>query len=100
MGSNSFPSWKAFFCAILYNLIGYPFTLFIAATNLTVADSAHRAVEGVGLQPLNCWDRGFESRRGHGCLSLVSVACCVSSDLSDGLITRSGQSYRCMSNCV
>jgi hypothetical protein len=23
-----------------------------------------------------CWDFGFESHRGHGCLSLVSVVCC------------------------
>jgi len=23
-----------------------------------------------------CWDCGFESRRGHGCLSVVSVVCC------------------------
>jgi hypothetical protein len=30
----------------------------------------------VGLRPLPCWDCGFESRRGHGCLSLVSVGCC------------------------
>jgi hypothetical protein len=29
-----------------------------------------------GLQPLVCWDCGFESRRVHGCLSLVSVVCC------------------------
>jgi hypothetical protein len=33
-------------------------------------------VYGVGLRPLACWDCGFESRRGHGCLSLVSVVCC------------------------
>jgi hypothetical protein len=26
--------------------------------------------------PLACWDCGFESRRGHGCLSLVIVVCC------------------------
>jgi hypothetical protein len=26
--------------------------------------------------PLACWDCGFESRRGYGCLSLVSVGCC------------------------
>jgi hypothetical protein len=26
-----------------------------------------------GLLPSARWDRGFESRRGHGCLSLVSV---------------------------
>jgi hypothetical protein len=32
-----------------------------------------RAVYGVGLLPLACWDCGFESRRGHECLSLVSV---------------------------
>jgi hypothetical protein len=29
-----------------------------------------------GLRPLVFWDFGFESRRGHGCLSLVSVVCC------------------------
>jgi len=32
--------------------------------------------QGVGLRPLVCWDCGFESRRWHGCLSLVSVVCC------------------------
>ena len=31
---------------------------------------------GMGLRPLAYWDCGFESRRGHGCLSLVSVVCC------------------------
>jgi hypothetical protein len=30
----------------------------------------------VGLRPLAYWDFGLESRRGHGCLSLVSVVCC------------------------
>jgi hypothetical protein len=30
----------------------------------------------MGLPPLAYWDCGFESRRGHGCLSLVSVVCC------------------------
>ena len=29
-----------------------------------------------GLLPIACWDCGFESRRGHGCLSVVSVVCC------------------------
>ena len=28
------------------------------------------------LRPLTCRDRGFESHRGHGCLSVVSVVCC------------------------
>jgi len=35
-----------------------------------------RAVKGVGLRPLACWDCGFESPRGHGFLSLVIVVCC------------------------
>jgi hypothetical protein len=29
-----------------------------------------------GLQPFTCCDHGFESHRGHGCLSVVSVVCC------------------------
>ena len=33
-------------------------------------------VKGVGLRPPACWDYGFESNRGHGCLSLVGVVCC------------------------
>jgi len=27
--------------------------------------------KGVDLRRLTCWDCGFDSRRGHGCLSLV-----------------------------
>jgi len=41
-----------------------------------VADPSGCAVSGVDLRPLACSDYGFESRRGHGCLSLVSVVCC------------------------
>jgi hypothetical protein len=29
-----------------------------------------------GLRPFACWYCGFESRLGHGCLSLVNVVCC------------------------
>jgi hypothetical protein len=32
--------------------------------------------QGVGLQPSACWDRGFDSHRWHGCLSLVQCLCC------------------------
>ena len=35
-----------------------------------------RAVQGVGLRPLACWDCGFESLRRHGCLSVLSVVRC------------------------
>jgi hypothetical protein len=41
-----------------------------------VVDPSSRAVWGVGLRPLACWDCGFESRRRYGCLSLVIVVCC------------------------
>jgi hypothetical protein len=41
------------------------------------ADRSGRAVYGVGLRwPLPGGDCGFESRWGHGCLSVVSVVCC------------------------
>ena len=40
-----------------------------------LADPSGRAVYGVGLQSFASWDCWFETRRGHGCLSLVSVVC-------------------------
>jgi hypothetical protein len=57
-------------------------------------DPSGRAVESVGLRPLGCWDRGFESRPGHGCFSLVLyvVLSCVGRRLCDGLITRPEES--------
>ena len=33
-------------------------------------------VSVVGLWPLACWDCGFESRRWHGFLPVLSVVCC------------------------
>ena len=38
-----------------------------------VTDNGGRAVKGVGLGLLACWDCGFESGRGNG--FLVSVVC-------------------------
>jgi hypothetical protein len=43
---------------------------------LTTAGPSGRAVYGVGLWPLGCLGRGFESRWGYGCLSLVFMLCC------------------------
>ena len=40
-----------------------------------IADPSGRAVEGWGLRPLACWN-WFESLRGHGYPSVVSVVCC------------------------
>ena len=41
-----------------------------------MAGPSGSAVEGVRLRPLACRDNVFELRRGHGCLSVVSVVCC------------------------
>ena len=38
-----------------------------------LADRGGRVVQGLCLRPVVDWDLGFESRRGHGCLSLVTV---------------------------
>jgi hypothetical protein len=35
-----------------------------------------RGVQDEGLLPIAYWEYRFESRRRHGCLSLVSVVCC------------------------
>ena len=32
--------------------------------------------KGAGLGSLACWERGLESQRGHGCMSLVIVVYC------------------------
>ena len=45
-------------------------------TSYFKAGPSGRAVQGVGRRPLVCWDCGFASRRGHRCLSVVSVVCC------------------------
>ena len=56
---------------------------------MRLADPSGRVVQGVGLQPLACWDCGFETRWGHGCLSLVSVVCCQVSASGLSLVQRS-----------
>jgi len=48
-------------------------TLYCLLYNLS--DPRGRAFSGVGLQPFACWDCGFESPPGYGCLSLGSVVC-------------------------
>jgi hypothetical protein len=60
---------------------------WIVAVKSRGTDGGGPALYGVGLLPLDCWDRRFESRWGHGCSSLVFVVCCVGSGLCDKLIT-------------
>jgi hypothetical protein len=40
---------------------------------LNTAGPSGRAVYAIGLRPLACCDRGFESHRAHGCLTVVCV---------------------------
>ena len=59
-----------------------------------VAGTSDRAVKGVGLRPLACRDCGFESHRGHGCLSVVE--CCALTwgrGFCDELATRTEEFY-------
>jgi hypothetical protein len=51
------------------NILVFTYTLFACYHMCS-------AVEGVGLCPLAYWDCGFESHRGHGCPSLLSIVCC------------------------
>jgi hypothetical protein len=49
------------------------------------------------LWSLGCWDRRFESRSGHVCLSVVLSR--VGRGLCEGLITRPEESYRMLIVC-
>jgi hypothetical protein len=49
---------------------------------------------GVGLRSPDSWDCEFESRRGHGYLSLVFAVCCARRGFCDLPILRPGESYR------
>jgi hypothetical protein len=51
------------------------FNLFLKVL-IGAADPGGRAVYGVGPRPPVCRYCGFESRRRHGCLSVMSVVCC------------------------
>jgi len=66
---------------------------FLSSNDAGVGPSG-RAVRGVGLRPLPCWDCGFESHKGHG-LCLLWVLCVLSGrGLCDELITRPDESYQ------
>jgi len=53
------------------------FILLISTSSLPeVSRSQWPRGLGLGLRPLACWDCVFDSRRRHGCLSLVNVVCC------------------------
>jgi len=64
------------------------------------ADPGNRTAKNVRLRPLAYWELGFNSRRGHGCISLVSVVCVLSGrDLCYGPISRAEESYQLWCIC-
>ena len=78
-------------------------TVFGDNQNIPAGRKPERVNEawGVGLQPLDCSDLGFESRWRHGCSSLVCVLWWTDSGMC---IIRSEESYRvcvyvCLINC-
>ena len=69
-----------------------------AEITLPCADPGSRAVQCVGLRPLACWNVGFKSCRGQGCLSVVTIFC-YQAEVS--LIQRSPTEYGvCVCVCV
>ena len=50
------------------------------------ADPSGSVVYGESLRPIACWNCGFESHRGHECLSVVSVVCCQVEPSSRGFL--------------
>ena len=79
--------------------------MFIQLIILYVPEERHLLLTvsflGVGLRPLVCWDRGFESQWGHGCLSVVSVVCCpVVVSATDWSLVQGSPTDRGTSLCV
>ena len=63
----------------LQKIVAHDFPYDPRSSNMVIylqADPSGGAVKGVGLRPLACLYRGFESRREHGGLSVVCVVCC------------------------
>jgi hypothetical protein len=85
------PVWRSRGSArsLNYHLFVISYFLWICRSFGYLANPSCRAVWGVGLRPFACWDCGFESSRGHGCLS---CECCVLS--GRGLLLRADRSFR------
>ena len=86
------PSKNTTLSSITWQKIVVTFTI-LSNMGSRIAGPSSRAVQGVGLRPLVCWDCGFESHRRHGCLLVVSVVFFSGRGLCDELITHPEESY-------
>jgi hypothetical protein len=72
-------------------------TLHLLPNEIDKADPGSRAVYGVGLRPLTCWDCGFESRQWYRC---VACDCCVLSGRGLRLADHSSTGVLPICECV
>jgi hypothetical protein len=70
--------------------------LLLANLILRRTDPVGHAVQDVSLKPLYCWERRFQSRWGHGCLSLELVVYCV----GNRPLRRTNHCFRWVLPCV
>jgi hypothetical protein len=87
-------SWVTFIVLRITQLVhhGICYTNKNKSRAMKIADPSDRAVWGVGLRPSACWDRGFESHPGHGCLTCTVLV--SGRGLCDGPIPLPEESYR------
>jgi hypothetical protein len=90
-------SWVIFYCLKLLDNTRFYFLeaiflweMFLLCIGVD-ADPSGLTVQGEGLRPLACWACRFESRRGHGYLSLLIVVFCKAAVLP---IIRPEESYQ------
>jgi hypothetical protein len=90
--------WPHIFMFSYYNIVYtshhacyIPAHLILLDFNILIRGGRSQWLCGLrrGSWPVGCWDRGFESRSRHGCLStsFCVVLSCVSKGPCDGLIT-------------
>ena len=77
-----------------FGYFGYSITLSVEVTN-----PGCRAVEGVGLRPLACWDCGFKFRQGQGYLSRVSDMYCTARGFATGRSLVQRRPTECVIEC-
>jgi hypothetical protein len=85
--------WKSHVLKICYCKAHLIFLKFLLAMRVACQSQWPRSLRR-GLQPSPCWDRGFESHQGHGCLLPVSVCLLSGRGLCNRHITHPEESYR------